>query len=67
MNDSGQLTFTSLRTRIDDLEKALDHVHVAKRILETAGTVARFSWLGSYYAYRAGDVALRQGRTQDAI
>ncbi|KAK1455472.1 hypothetical protein CMEL01_04232 [Colletotrichum melonis] len=61
------LTFASLRTRMDRLDDANSHVNTTKHILETSGIAARFSWLSSYCAYRAGDVAMKQGRVQDAI
>ncbi|KAF0329893.1 transcriptional xre family [Colletotrichum asianum] len=61
------LTFSSLRTRMNRLDDAHSHVNTAKHILETSGIAARFSWLSSYCAYRAGDVAMKQGRVQDAI
>ncbi|KAL8658195.1 MAG: hypothetical protein Q9226_001193 [Calogaya cf. arnoldii] len=63
----GHLTFTSLRTRMGRIDDAKGHVDSAKHILETSGTLARFSWLSSYCAYRAGDVALRLRRVKDAI
>lgn len=63
----GHLTFTSLRTRMGQLDDAKQHIDKAKKLLETSGVTARFSWLSSYCAYRAGDVALRQGRYKDAI
>lgn len=50
--------------RLDD---AQTHVETAKRILESSSIAARFSWLSSYCAYRAGDVAMKQGRNQDAM
>lgn len=49
------------------LDEAKSHVDTGKRILETSGLAARFSWLSSYCSYRAGDVAMRQGRVQDAM
>lgn len=49
------------------LDDAKSHVDMAKHILETSGLSARFSWLSSYCAYRAGDVAAKQGRIQDAM
>ncbi|KAK6213364.1 putative pfs domain-containing protein [Colletotrichum tabaci] len=61
------LTFVSLRTRMGQLDDANQHVEIAKKILETSGAAARFSWLSSYCAYRAGDVAIKQGRTKDAM
>ncbi|KAK1830086.1 hypothetical protein QBC39DRAFT_426826 [Podospora conica] len=61
------LTFASLRTRMNRLDDAKSHVDIAKNLLETSGSSARFSWLSSYCAYRAGDVAAKQGRIQDAI
>ncbi|KAI0377693.1 hypothetical protein F5Y04DRAFT_263483 [Hypomontagnella monticulosa] len=63
----GHLTFASLRTRMNNLDDAKNHAEIAKQLLETSGTVARFSWLSSYCAYRAGDVALKQGRFDEAI
>ncbi|KAI0115622.1 hypothetical protein GGR51DRAFT_503594 [Nemania sp. FL0031] len=63
----GHLTFVSLRTRMNQLEDAKNHVDIAKNILETAGISARFSWVSSYCAYRAGVVAMLQGRIEDAI
>ena len=64
---SGHLTFASLRTRMGRTDDARSHVETAKRILETSGVVARFSWLSSYCAYRAGDVAILQSRVKDAM
>ena len=64
---SGHLTFASLRTRMDRPKDARNHVNQAKQILETSGVVARFSWLSSYCAYRAGDVAIIEGRIKDAM
>ncbi|KAI8304277.1 hypothetical protein K4K61_006265 [Colletotrichum sp. SAR11_59] len=64
---SAHLTFSSLRTRMNRLDDAHSHVNTAKHILETSGIAARFSWLSSYCAYRAGDVAMKQGRVQDAM
>ncbi|KAL8743228.1 MAG: hypothetical protein Q9190_004404 [Brigantiaea leucoxantha] len=64
---SGHLTFASLRTRMARVDAAKSHVDTAKHILDTSGVVARFSWLSSYCAYRAGDVAIRQNRVRDAI
>ena len=64
---SGHLTFASLRTRMGRLDDAKSHVDVAKQILETSGVVARFSWLSSYCAYRAGNVAILQSRVKDAM
>ncbi|KAJ8124006.1 hypothetical protein ONZ43_g173 [Nemania bipapillata] len=61
------LTFSSLKTRIGQLGNANEHVDIAKHIIETSGLAARFSWLSSYTAYRAGDVAMKQGRVKDAI
>ncbi|KAI0104454.1 hypothetical protein F4814DRAFT_430828 [Daldinia grandis] len=61
------LTFTSLRIRMDNLDDAKKHAEIAKNLLETSGTAARFSWLSSYCAYRVGQVALKQGRLNDAI
>lgn len=49
------------------LGDAMDHVDRAKHILETSGSAAGFSWLSSYCAYCAGDVALKQGRCADAM
>jgi hypothetical protein len=49
------------------LDEAKVHVDKAKDILETSGMMARFSWLSSYCAYRAGDVAIHQQRVQDAM
>ena len=46
---------------------ARSHIDQAKQILETSGVVARFSWLSSYCAYRAGDVAIIEGRVKDAM
>ncbi|KAL3463577.1 hypothetical protein BJX64DRAFT_256963 [Aspergillus heterothallicus] len=63
----GHLTFVSLRTRMGRLDEAKRHVDVAKQILDTSGIAAHFSWLSSYCAYRAGDVAIKQGRVEDAM
>ncbi|KAF4458057.1 NB-ARC and TPR domain protein [Fusarium austroafricanum] len=63
----GHLTFASLRTRMLRLDDAKAHVEKAKHLLETSGTAARFSWLGSYCAYRAGEVAMKQNRNEQAI
>ena len=52
---------------MDRMDDAKGHVDSAKHILETSGVLARFSWLSSYCAYRAGDVALRQRRVKDAM
>jgi hypothetical protein len=52
---------------MDRLDDAKLHVDKAKHILESSGIAARFSWLGSYCAYRAGDVAMKQGRLQDTM
>jgi hypothetical protein len=49
------------------LGDARSHVDKAKKILETSGIAARFSWLSSYCAYRSGDVAMKQGRFKDAM
>lgn len=48
-------------------EEAKRHVDLAKKILENSGSAARYSWLSSYCAYRAGDVAMKQGRFEDAM
>ncbi|KAK2596202.1 hypothetical protein QQS21_006350 [Conoideocrella luteorostrata] len=48
-------------------DEAKTHVDTAKQLLETSGIAARFSWLGSYCAYRAGDIAMKQKRYKDAI
>ncbi|CAG8978829.1 hypothetical protein HYALB_00013203 [Hymenoscyphus albidus] len=61
------LTFAPLRTRMSLIDDAKCHVDKAKNILQTSGLSARFSWLSSYCAYRAGDIALKQGRVKDAI
>lgn len=61
------LTFTSLRIRMNNLDEAKKHAQIAKHLLETSGTAARFSWLSSYCAYRVGQVAMKQGRLDDAI
>lgn len=50
--------------RLDD---AKHHVDKAKHILDTSGSAARLSWLSSYCAYRAGDVAIKQGRVNDGM
>ncbi|KAI0139030.1 hypothetical protein F4776DRAFT_47404 [Hypoxylon sp. NC0597] len=63
----GHLAFSSLYTRMNNLDEAKRHVDTAKQILEASGTAARFSWLSSYCAYRAGDVAMKQGRFNRAI
>jgi hypothetical protein len=49
------------------LQDAKGHVDKAKHILENSGLLSRFSWLSSYCAYRAGDVAMKQGRVADAM
>lgn len=49
------------------LEDAKLHVDKAKDILEVSGVTARFSWVSSYCAYRAGDVAMKQGLVEDAM
>jgi hypothetical protein len=49
------------------LGDAKNHIDKAKHILETSGLLSRFSWLSSYCAYRAGDVATKQGRVTDAM
>jgi hypothetical protein len=49
------------------LEDAKAHVNKAKHILENSGLQSRFSWLSSYCAYRAGDIALKQGRVANAM
>ncbi|KAF2753267.1 hypothetical protein EJ05DRAFT_504920 [Pseudovirgaria hyperparasitica] len=67
MHVYGHLTYTSLRTRMRDFKSAQRHVHKAKEVLEISGSSARFSWLSSYCAYRAGDVAFHQGRVAVAI
>lgn len=64
---SGHLTFASLRTRMKRLDDAKHHVDKAKHILNTSGSAARLSWLSSYCAYRAGDVAMKQGRVSDGM
>lgn len=64
---SGHLTFASLRTRMGRVSDAKYHVDMAKHILETSGISARFSWLSSYCAYRAGTVAMLQDRVEDAM
>ncbi|KAK0631075.1 hypothetical protein B0T17DRAFT_239362 [Bombardia bombarda] len=61
------LTFASLRARMGRLEDSNSHVNAAKDILETSGHFARISWLSSYCAYRAGDVAMKQDRVENAI
>ncbi|KAI1654754.1 hypothetical protein F4813DRAFT_194925 [Daldinia decipiens] len=61
------LTFTSLRIRMNSLDEAKKHAETAKHLLEISGTAARFSWLSSYCAYRVGQVAMKQGRLDDAI
>ncbi|KAI1097942.1 hypothetical protein F4804DRAFT_143064 [Jackrogersella minutella] len=63
----GHLAFASLRTRTNEIDDAKRHVDVAKEILEASGSVARFSWLSSYCAYRAGNVAMKQDRFSEAI
>ncbi|KAI1410375.1 hypothetical protein F5Y13DRAFT_192236 [Hypoxylon sp. FL1857] len=63
----GHLAFASLYTRMNNLDKAKSHVDIAKQILEASGTAARFSWLSSYCAYRAGDVAMKRGHFDEAI
>ncbi|KAI0857704.1 hypothetical protein F4860DRAFT_505886 [Xylaria cubensis] len=63
----GYLTLASLRTRMNRLDDAKDCIYEAQSILETSGSAARFSWVSSYCAYRAGVVAILQGRTADAI
>ncbi|KAK7990146.1 hypothetical protein PG989_010461 [Apiospora arundinis] len=63
----GHLTFASLRTRMNQLDSAKSHIDKANEILENSSIASRFSWLSSYCAYRAGDVAAKQGRDQDAI
>lgn len=64
---SAHLTFTSLRIRMNNLDEAKKHAQIAKHLLETSGTAARFSWLSSYCAYRVGQVAMKQGRLDDAM
>ncbi|KAF2969313.1 hypothetical protein GQX73_g4250 [Xylaria multiplex] len=63
----GHLTFASLRMRMGRIADAKTHVDAAKDILETSEISARFSWVSSYCAYRAGVVAIAQGRVVDAI
>lgn len=63
----GYLAFASLRTKMGRLDDAKRYVDRARSITETSGTLSRFSWLISYCAYRAGDIATRQGRVQDAM
>ncbi|KAI1458139.1 hypothetical protein F4805DRAFT_474585 [Annulohypoxylon moriforme] len=63
----GHLTFASLRTKMNDLNDARQHVDMAKQILDASGNSASLSWLSSYCAYRSGDVAMKQGRFNDAI
>ena len=46
------------------LNDAKYHVNKAQQILATSGVMARFSWVSSYCAYRAGDVVIRQNRVQ---
>ena len=64
---SGHLTMVSLRTRMGRIEDARSHVETARQILETAGSVARFSWVSSQCAYGAGLVALLQDRLEEAM
>ncbi len=63
----GHLAFASLRSRMGQLNDAQRHVEKANHTIEISGTLARFSWLSSFCAYRAGDVAIRQGRVKDAV
>ncbi|CAH0056955.1 unnamed protein product [Clonostachys solani] len=63
----GHLAFASLYTRTERLHHASEHVDCAEQLIQTSGAAARFSWLGSYCAYRAGDIALRQGLSERAM
>jgi hypothetical protein len=49
------------------LEDAKAHVDKAKHILESSGLQSHFSWVSSYCPYRAGDVAMKQGRVAKAM
>ncbi|KAI1127032.1 hypothetical protein F5Y10DRAFT_266482 [Nemania abortiva] len=63
----GHLTFASLWTRMGRLSDAKTRVDIAKNILEKSGMSGHRGWLYSYCAYRAGIVAMLQGRIEDAI
>ncbi|KAI0888151.1 uncharacterized protein GGS22DRAFT_185531 [Annulohypoxylon maeteangense] len=67
LQSCGHLTFASLRTKMNELADAKQHVDAAKEILEVSGNSASLSWLSSYCAYRSGDVAMKQRRFTAAI
>jgi hypothetical protein len=52
---------------MNQLKDAKRHIDKAKDILETPGSLARFSWLSSYCAYRDGTVAMLRGQVEDAM
>lgn len=45
---------------MDNLDRARASAEAARGIIESSGTIARFSWLSANSAYRTGKVALLQ-------
>jgi hypothetical protein len=60
------LAFASLYCRTGELDKAENHTELAKGIIDNSATIKNTILIG-IYAYRAGRVALAQGRFEESM
>ena len=60
-------TYASLFSRNGQLERARQHIELAREVLDRTGGYAAISWISGLCAYRAAHIAILQKRSQDAI